>query len=70
MGIGCERWRAGNRNRINAMRCTQMHIMMRRVQTAFRARHPLRAARDIDMRKTSLERPEQDGYMPSLFSTD
>ncbi|WP_321802598.1 hypothetical protein [Burkholderia sp. BCC1993] len=30
----------------------------------------LRAAHDIDMRKTSLERPEPDGYMPSLFSTD
>ncbi|WP_205611405.1 hypothetical protein [Burkholderia sp. Nafp2/4-1b] len=30
----------------------------------------LRAARDIDMRKTSLERPKPDGYMPSLFSID
>ncbi|WP_175883852.1 hypothetical protein [Burkholderia sp. BCC0044] len=35
-----------------------------------RERHPLRAACDIDMRKTSLERSGPDGYMPSLFSTD
>ncbi|WP_164725496.1 hypothetical protein [Burkholderia cenocepacia] len=35
-----------------------------------RERHSLRAACDIDMRKTSLDRPEPDGYMPSLFSTD
>ncbi|MDN7776496.1 hypothetical protein QZM97_34615 [Burkholderia orbicola] len=35
-----------------------------------RERHPLRAACDIDMRKTSLERYDPDGYMPSLFSID
>ncbi|WP_193727083.1 hypothetical protein [Burkholderia sp. BE17] len=70
MRIGCKLCRAGNRNRINAMRCTQMHSTMRRMRMAARACHPLRAARDIDMRKTSLDRPEPDGYMPSLFSTD
>ncbi|WP_175814670.1 hypothetical protein [Burkholderia diffusa] len=68
--LGCERCRAGNVNRINAMRCLLTHRAIRATRMAVRERHPLRAARDIDMRKTSLERPEPDGYMPSLFSTD
>ncbi|WP_423761365.1 hypothetical protein [Burkholderia sp. NLJ2] len=68
--IGCERCRAGNGNRINAMRCMLAHRARRDMRMAVRERHPLRAARDIDMRKTSLDRPEPDGYMPSLFSTD
>ncbi|MDS0791190.1 hypothetical protein NUV26_03415 [Burkholderia pseudomultivorans] len=34
------------------------------------AHDALRARRDIDMRKTSLDRPDPDGFMPSLFSTD
>ncbi|WP_161556567.1 hypothetical protein [Burkholderia pyrrocinia] len=69
MRIGFPRRRARNANRINAMRCMFMHRAMRRMRMAVRERHPLRAARDIDMRKTSLDRPEPDGYMPSLFST-
>jgi len=34
------------------------------------AHDALRVRRDIDMRKTSLDRPDPDGFMPSLFSID
>ncbi|WP_322087447.1 hypothetical protein [Burkholderia sp. BCC1999] len=67
---GCARRREGNTNRINAMRCVSMARAKRVERMTVRERDPLRAARDIDMRKTSLDRPEPDGYMPSLFSTD
>ncbi|OMG71172.1 hypothetical protein BW685_22425 [Burkholderia ubonensis] len=70
MRIGCERCHAGNANRINAMQCRRRYGAMRGTRRAARVRDPLRAACDIDMRKTSLDRPEPDGYMPSLFSTD
>ncbi|MDT6995646.1 hypothetical protein [Burkholderia cenocepacia] len=55
-------------NQCDAMR--PVLRLMRDGQTTVRERRLLRAACDIDMRKTSLDRPEPDGYMPSLFSTD
>ncbi|QQJ99014.1 hypothetical protein JG536_23650 [Burkholderia ambifaria] len=70
VSIGSDRRRERNANRINAMRCMPMHRAARGVRMAVREHHALRAAHDIDMRKTSLDRPEPDGYMPSLFSTD
>ncbi|WP_185658154.1 hypothetical protein [Burkholderia sp. Bp8992] len=70
MRIGCAWRREGNVNRINAMRRVSMDRARRRERMRVRERDPLRAACDIDMRKTSLDRPEPDGYMPSLFSTD
>ncbi|MCA3777585.1 MAG: hypothetical protein IOC39_12400 [Burkholderia sp.] len=62
--------REGNTHRINAMRCVSMQRAKQVERMTVRGRDPLRVARDIDMRKTSLDRPEPDGYMPSLFSTD
>ncbi|WP_193101259.1 hypothetical protein [Burkholderia sp. Z1] len=70
MRIGCDWHRAGNANRIKAMRCTLAYRAIHDMRMTVRERDPLRAAPDIDMRKTSLDRPEPDGYMPSLFSTD
>ncbi|AQQ22625.1 hypothetical protein A8D61_31580 [Burkholderia cenocepacia] len=70
MRAGCARSRERNANRINAMRCRPVLRLMRDGQPTVRERRLLRAACDIDMRKTSLDRPEPDGYMPSLFSTD
>ncbi|MFP3501552.1 hypothetical protein [Burkholderia sp. SIMBA_062] len=67
---GRERRRAANANRIKAMRWMPMRCAMQDERMTLRACRPLRAVRDIDMRKTSLERSEADGYMPSLFSTD
>ncbi|MDR0244981.1 MAG: hypothetical protein LBJ65_25575 [Burkholderia sp.] len=70
MRTGCAWRREGNTNRINALRRVPNHRAKRVERMAVRERDALRAARDIDMRKTSLDRPEPDGYMPSLFSTD
>ncbi|MEK2605253.1 hypothetical protein OHZ10_21740 [Burkholderia arboris] len=74
---GCTRMRTecvgrleGNTHRINAMRRMSMQRAKRVERMTVRVCDPLRVARDIDMRKTSLDRPEPDGYMPSLFSTD
>ncbi|WP_175219375.1 MULTISPECIES: hypothetical protein [Burkholderia] len=68
--VGCDGWRERNANRINVMRSMPAYRAMQGVQASVREHQPLRAAHDIDMRKTSLDRPEPDGYMPSLFSTD
>ncbi|MDN7849077.1 hypothetical protein [Burkholderia seminalis] len=68
--LDCDRRHEENAHRINALRCVPMHRAKRGERTTVRGRDPLRAARDIDMRKTSLDRPDPDGYMPSLFSTD
>ncbi|QTO22002.1 hypothetical protein [Burkholderia seminalis] len=68
--LDCDRRHEENARRINALRCVPMHRAKRGERTTVRGRDPLRAARDIDMRKTSLDRPDPDGYMPSLFSTD
>ncbi|WP_156187212.1 MULTISPECIES: hypothetical protein [Burkholderia] len=70
MRAGGDASRTGNANRINAMRCVPPHRARQRVQAAVRGCRRLRAAPDIDIRKTSLDRLEPDGYMPSLFSTD
>ncbi|MBY8605358.1 hypothetical protein K7N18_10965 [Burkholderia arboris] len=70
MRTGCVWRREGNTNRINAMRCVSMQSAKQVERMTVLGRDLLRAARDIDMRKTSLDHPEPDGYMPSLFSTD
>lgn len=43
---------------------------MPHAKAGFEAHDALRARRDIDMHKTSLDRPDPDGFMPSLFSID
>ncbi|KWF16718.1 hypothetical protein [Burkholderia pseudomultivorans] len=62
--------RTGNGNRINTMGAPRRGRAMPDAKVAVDARDALRARRDIDMRKTSLDRPDPDGFMPSLFSTD
>ncbi|WP_080401491.1 hypothetical protein [Burkholderia ubonensis] len=56
-----------NGNRINAMRGIRRRRDARLARTACATLH---ARRDIDIRKTSLDRPDPDGFMASLFSTD
>ncbi|MBU9628473.1 hypothetical protein KTE60_04150 [Burkholderia multivorans] len=62
--------RTGNGNRINAMSVPCRDRAMPHARAAVEAHDALRVRRDIDMRKTSLDRPDPDGFMPSLFSID
>ncbi|MBR8123512.1 hypothetical protein KDW39_10150 [Burkholderia multivorans] len=70
MRIGHAHCRAGNGNRINTMSVPCRDRAMPHAKAAVEAHDALRVRRDIDMRKTSLDRPDPDGFMPSLFSID
>ncbi|PRH44446.1 hypothetical protein [Burkholderia multivorans] len=70
MRISHARCRTGNGNRINTMSAPRRGRAMRHAKAGVEAHDALRVRRDIDMRKTSLDRPDPDGFMPSLFSID
>ncbi|WP_081056760.1 hypothetical protein [Burkholderia pseudomultivorans] len=62
--------RTGNGNRINMMGEPRRGCGDAACEGDVESHDALRARRDIDMHKTSLDRPDPDGFMPSLFSTD
>ncbi|WP_261539153.1 hypothetical protein [Burkholderia multivorans] len=70
MRISHARCRTGNGSRINTMRAPRRGRAMPHAKAGFEAHDALRMRRDIDMHKTSLDRPDPDGFMPSLFSND
>ncbi|MDN7946931.1 hypothetical protein QZM79_23255 [Burkholderia multivorans] len=70
MRIWHARCRTGNGNRINTMSVPCRGRAMPHAKAAIGPHDALRVRRDIDMRKTSLDRPNPDGFMPSLFSID
>ncbi|MBU9435639.1 hypothetical protein KTE91_11040 [Burkholderia multivorans] len=70
MRISHARCRTGNGSRINTMSAPRRGRAMPHAKAAVEAHDALRVRRDIDMRKTSLDRPDPDGFMPSLFSID
>ncbi|MCL4658637.1 hypothetical protein L0Y88_25415 [Burkholderia multivorans] len=70
MRMSHARCRTGNGSRINTMRAPRRGRAMPHAKAGFEAHDALRVRRDIDMHKTSLDRPDPDGFMPSLFSND
>ncbi|MCO1455940.1 hypothetical protein L0Z02_17430 [Burkholderia multivorans] len=70
MRVSRAQCRTGNGSRINTMRAPRRGRAMPHAKAGFEAHDALRVRRDIDMHKTSLDRPDPDGFMPSLFSND